>query len=190
MAKNRTLLSRIGLIIMGLGVASSAFWFGATTKESLVQDNSLSSSPDYFITKVAVKKFDDTGALVETLHAEQTLHYIARSTTLLENPSVERRNVSGKWTAKADKGVIEDGSDDILLTDNATATKQYLDAEDIQLMADNVHYLDNDQTLTSYGNATLLSTQGKTSAETITTFVHSEEVIMTGSVRGLYESIR
>lgn len=190
MVVNSTQLNRFALIVVALGIASSAFWFGTSTKESLVQNDSLSTSPDYFITQVEVKKFNESGLLVETLNAEQTLHYIAKSTTLLEKPSVERRNTSGKWSAKADKGIIEDGSNDILLTDNATATKQYLDAEDIQLVADNVHYLDRDQTLTSYGHAALLSTQGKTTAETITTFIHSEEVIMTGSVRGQYETIR
>ncbi|MCB5160564.1 LPS export ABC transporter periplasmic protein LptC [Marinomonas algarum] len=183
-------LGKIALAIIVAVVVSSAFWFGANTTTNLVPTSVLSTSPDYFITQVTVKKFDQEGALVETLNAEQTLHYIAEAKTILEKPSVERRIEAGKWQAQADKGLIEDGSNDILLTENATATKQHLGSDDIRLVADNVHYLDKDQTLTSYGNAALLSTQGETSAEEITTYLHSEEVLMTGSVRGKYETIR
>lgn len=179
------------LLIIGAAIliAAALGWYGTGPKAYLVETDSLSSSPDYFITKVKVKEFDNDGTLIEKLDAEQTLHYIAKSRTLLENPSVERYSKSGHWNAKADKGVIEDGSNDILLTQNARATKKYLQSEDIKLSADNIHYLDNDKSLTSYGNATLLSTQGETSAGEITTYINSEEVVMTGSVRGKYETI-
>ncbi|ETI61618.1 LPS export ABC transporter periplasmic protein LptC [Marinomonas profundimaris] len=178
------------LFIMAVAaLVVSLFWYGATPKQNLVQTDSLSTSPDYFITQVQLKEFDAGGQLIETLNAKQTLHYIAQSKTLLEQPSVQRHSQSGSWSAKADKGVIEDGSNDILLTDNATATKKYPLSEDIILNADSVHYLDQDQSLTSQGNATLTSTQGVTSAGTITTYINSEEVIMTGSVRGKYETI-
>jgi len=168
--------------------AALVFWYGATPIQNLVQTDSLSSSPDYFITQVKVKEFDVDGLLIETLNAEQTLHYVAKSRTLLEKPSVERHSKSANWSAKADKGVIEDGSNDILLTNNAKATKKYLQSEDIKLNADSMHYLDSDQSLTSHGNAILISTQGETSAGTITTYINSEKVIMTGSVRGKYET--
>ena len=187
----KTLTKPKSLLIIGatLIVIASLGWYGATPIQNLVQTDSLSSSPDYFITKVKVKEFDADGLLIETLDAEQTLHYIAKSRTLLETPHVERYSKSGHWSAKADKGVIEDGSNDILLTENARATKKYLQSEDIKLSADNIHYLDKDQSLTSYGNATLISTQGETSAGEIKTYINSEEVVMTGSVRGKYETI-
>ncbi|SHF61068.1 lipopolysaccharide export system protein LptC [Marinomonas polaris DSM 16579] len=187
----KTLTKPKSLLIIGatLIVVASLGWYGAAPIQNLVQTDSLSSSPDYFITNVKVKEFDADGLLIETLDAEQTLHYIAKSTTLLQTPNVERYSKSGHWSAKADKGVIEDGSNDILLTENARATKKYLQSEDIKLSADNIHYLDKDQSLTSYGNATLISTQGETSAGTITTYINSEEVVMTGSVRGKYETI-
>jgi lipopolysaccharide export system protein LptC len=181
--KNLSIIGAALLLVVSLG------WYGTSPMQNLVQTESLSSSPDYFITKVKVKEFDTNGTLIETLDAEQTLHYIAKSKTLLETPSVERYSKSGHWSAKADKGVIEDGSNDILLTENARATKKYLQSEDIKLSADNIHYLDKDQSLTSYGNATLISTQGETSAGIITTYINSEEVVMTGSVRGKYETI-
>jgi lipopolysaccharide export system protein LptC len=179
------------LLITGAAIilAASLGWYGVTPKTNLVETDSLSSSPDYFITKVKVKEFGEDGALVEIMDAEQTLHYIANSRTLLESPNVERYSKSGHWSAKADKGVIEDGSNDILLTENARATKKYLHSEDIKLSADNIHYLDNDKSLTSHGNATLISTQGETSAGEITTYINSEEVVMTGSVRGKYETV-
>lgn len=177
------------LTLVMLGLITASFWYGTTPTKNLVETNSLTSSPDYFITKVSVKKFDHTGSLIETLNAEQTLHYISKSKTLLESPEVERRSKSGSWNATADKGVIEDGSNDILLTQNARATKKYLQSEDIFLNADNVHFLDKDQSLTSYGKAALLTIQGETFADKITTYINSEEVIMTGSVRGNYETI-
>lgn len=178
------------LLIIGAAIliAAALGWYGTVPKAYLVETDSLSSSPDYFITKVKVKEFDADGSLAETLDAEQTLHYIAKSTTLLESPKVERYSKSGYWSAKADKGVIEDGSNDILLTENARATKKYLQSEDVKLKADNIHYLDSNKSLTSYGNATLTSTQGETSAGIITTYINSEEVEMTGSVRGKYET--
>ncbi|WP_111638982.1 LPS export ABC transporter periplasmic protein LptC [Marinomonas shanghaiensis] len=183
-AKN-LFLSGATLILFAL-----TFWYGTIPTRNLVETDSLSSSPDYFITDVKVREFDSSGQLIETLDAEQTLHYIAKSRTLLEKPSIERQSTSGSWSAKAEKGVIEDGSSDILLTENARATKKYLQSEDIQLSADNVHYLDKDQSLTSYGNATLISPQGNTTASEITTYINSEEVVMTGSVRGQYETVR
>ncbi|RBP80585.1 LPS export ABC transporter periplasmic protein LptC [Marinomonas rhizomae] len=179
------------LLLIGAALIISAFlgWYGVTPTTNLVETDSLSSSPDYFITKVKVKEFDIDGRLIEELDADQTLHYTAKSKTLLESPNMERYSKSGHWSAKADKGVIDDGSNDILLTENARATKKYLQSEDIKLSADNIHYLDQNKSLTSYGNATLTSTQGETSAGKITTYINSEEVVMTGSVRGKYETI-
>ncbi|GAA0220830.1 LPS export ABC transporter periplasmic protein LptC [Marinomonas primoryensis] len=189
MLKKMVRFNSLLFIGAALVLVASLFWYGATPKQNLVEANSLSSSPDYFITQVKVKEFDINGMLVETLNAQQTLHYITKSKTLLEFPSVERHSISGSWSAKADKGVIDDGSNDILLTNNARATKKYLQSDDIKLTADSVHYLDKDQSLTSQGNATLISVQGETSASTITTYINSEEVFMTGSVRGKYETI-
>lgn len=169
---------------------SSAFWFGASPKQNLVATASFDTSPDYFVTQVKITAYNTEGELVETLNAKQTLHYVAQSRTLLETPNIERFFANGYWNAKADKGIIDDGSSDILLTKNAQAVKKYRLSENIQLIADNVHYLEQDQSLTSYGNAILVSTQGETSADKITTYIHSKEVLMAGSVRGKYETIR
>ncbi|TYL48065.1 LPS export ABC transporter periplasmic protein LptC [Marinomonas sp. IMCC 4694] len=171
-------------------VLSAVFWLGTSPKQNLVATDSLSTSPDYFITQVKITAYNTNGELVETLNAKQTLHYVAQSKTLLESPNIERFSETGYWNAKADKGIIDDGSSDILLTENAQAIKKYRLSENIQLVADNVHYLEQDQSLISYGNAMLISTQGETSAGKITTYIHSEDVLMTGSVRGKYETIR
>jgi lipopolysaccharide export system protein LptC len=175
-------------ILLAVLLAAS-FWYGTTPKKNLVQVESLSSIPDYFVTQVNVKEFNSDGVLIEVLNATQTLHYVSESKTIIEYPSVERKSESGSWSAKADKGVIHDGSNDILLTENASATKSYLQSEDITLSANSIHYLDKDQSLTSQGNPMLFSTQGETSADKITTYINSEEVIMTGSVRGQYETL-
>lgn len=172
-----------------LTLVATSFWYGTAPIKNLVETDSLSTSPDYFITKVNAKEFDSSGSLIETLNAEQMLHYVSEAKTLLESPKVERRSKSGGWNATANKGVIEDGSNDILLTQNAKATKKYLQSEDIVLNANNVHYLDKSQSLTSYGNAMLLTIQGETFADKITTYINTEEVVMTGSVRGNYETI-
>lgn len=185
----KTFVFRIIPFIAGLfTLAALSFWYGASPSKNLVPTKSLSSSPDYFITKLNAKEFNTDGLLIETLNAEKTLHYVNQSKTLLEKPNINRQSKTGSWSAKADKGVIEDGSNDILLTKNARAIKKYLTSEDITLSADNVHYLDKDQSLTSSGDTMLFSIQGKTSANTITTFINSEEVVMTGSVRGKYET--
>ncbi|RBO82552.1 LPS export ABC transporter periplasmic protein LptC [Marinomonas aquiplantarum] len=170
-------------------IALALFWYQAAPKVNLLSTDSLSSTPDYFITEVTAQRFDPQGKLIETIHAEQTLHYIQAAKTLLEQPNVDRYSTSGSWHAEARQGAIEDGSNDILLTDNVTAVKKYQGSEDVLLNADTIHYLDQDKSLTSQGNATLTSNQGKTSAGTITTYINSEEVIMTGSVRGNYETI-
>ncbi|MBJ7537715.1 LPS export ABC transporter periplasmic protein LptC [Marinomonas transparens] len=176
-------------LIAALGVlAAFLLWYGVSPPQNLVQTESLSSSPDYFITRVEVKGFDENGLLIETLDAEKTLHYIKEKRTLLDRPHIKRNSISGSWNAKADKGLIEDGSRDILLTDNVTASKTYLTSPDITLSSDNMHYLDSTKSLTSYGSAKLFSTQGWTIANTITTYIDSEKTVMTGSVRGQYET--
>ncbi|WP_229426379.1 LPS export ABC transporter periplasmic protein LptC [Marinomonas profundi] len=177
------------IISLSLGALAFSLWYGIAPKQNLVGTESLSSSPDYFITKVQVREFNAEGVMVETMNAEQTLHYTAKSRTLLEYPTVEHFSPSGSWNAQAEKGAISDGSNDILLTDNANATKKHLQSDDIKLTADSIHYQDANQSLTSQGNAKLISTQGETTAETITTYVNSEDVVMTGSVRGKYETI-
>ena len=185
-------LKALKTVLIGLAAVTlfiMVFWYASKPTQNLVQTDVLSSSPDYFITKISVKAFNDKGLLIEQLSADQAFHYIDKSETLLESPNVERRSDSGSWNAKADKGVIHDGSNDILLTENAKATKKYLQSEDITLTADSVHYLDKNQSLTSSGNATLFSTQGETSASKITTYINTEEVLMAGSVRGKYETV-
>ncbi|WP_137169863.1 LPS export ABC transporter periplasmic protein LptC [Marinomonas sp. FW-1] len=185
----KTLKTRNILLLAAVTVViASISWYSTKPSRNLVESDALRGSPDYFITDVQVKEFDENGGLIETLNAKQTSHYDLKEKTLLEQPSVARYSESGQWHGKADKGVIEDGSNDILLTDNVRATKKYQQSEDIQLSSDNMHYVDKDKSLTSYGAATLISTQGKTSANKITTFINSEEVVMTGSVRGNYET--
>ena len=184
-----TTLKTLTLIVVIISLITAYFWYGTPPKQNLVEEESLSSAPNYFITQVHVKEYNSNGVLIETLNAEQTLHYSDGSKTLLQRPSVERKSESGSWSAKSDKGVIHDGSNDILLTNNASATKKYLQSDDITLNADSIHYLDKDKSLTSQGNPALLSPQGETSADTITTYINSEEVVMTGSVRGKYETL-
>ncbi|WP_460750145.1 LPS export ABC transporter periplasmic protein LptC [Marinomonas epiphytica] len=173
-----------------VGAAGLLFIVGKGPQSNLVTTESLSSSPDYFITQVRVKEFDPSGKLIETLEAAKTLHYLAAKKTLLEFPFVERHADTSSWSAESLQGVIEDGSKDILLTQDAKALKRQVGAADITLSADTVHYLDKDQSLSSYGNAKLYSTQGITSASKITAFINSGEVIMTKPVRGHYEPTR
>ncbi len=177
------------LLLTIAAVAVGGFLWGLKTvsQGNLVASESLKTSPDYFITKVRIKEFDRTGHLIETLNAEQTLHYVKDKKTLLEQPFIERQAELGSWHAKADKGSIEDGSRDILLTENANATKKHINSADITLSSDTIHYLDEDESLTSYGHAKLYSTQGTTTAETIIAYINSEKVVMTRSVRGHYE---
>ncbi|MGR0279561.1 LPS export ABC transporter periplasmic protein LptC [Marinomonas dokdonensis] len=183
----RTAIKYLMLAIVVIAIAA-VFW-GVNTGRvgNLVTSESLSTSPDYFITKVRIKEFDANGKLIETLNAEQTLHYVKDKKTLLQHPYVERQAELGSWNAQADKGSIEDGSRDILLTENANATKKHINSADITLSSDTIHYLDEDESLTSYGHAKLYSTQGTTTAETIIAYINSEKVVMTRSVRGHYE---
>lgn len=164
------------------------FYQGANTVNNLVEVETFNDAPDYFITKVHIKTFDKNGKLIESLKTEQTRHYEAASKTLLVEPIVERSSLTGNWLAKAEAGMIEDGNKDILLTGNAHAIKWHLQSKKIELHSDNVHYLDTDKSLTSYGNAALISSQGETTAEQIVTYINSEEVFMTKSVRGIYET--
>ncbi|MEL0623138.1 LPS export ABC transporter periplasmic protein LptC [Marinomonas arenicola] len=178
-------------ILIGAAVIAlvcGVFFTDTPLTRSLVPTEKLSSTPDYFITNINAKEYDETGMLQETLTATQALHYSQNSRTLLDNPTVRRHQTAGLWHAKGKKGIIEDGSHDILLTDDAVAVKQSVDSPDVILNADNIHYLDSNQSLTSSGHATLHSTQGKTTAKTIVTYINSEEVVMTGSVRGQYET--
>ncbi|BFM48006.1 LPS export ABC transporter periplasmic protein LptC [Marinomonas sp. THO17] len=163
-------------------------WYKNLPHTNLVESESLSSTPDYFITQVVALRYDAQGNLIERINAEQTLHYIQTSRTLLENPNIDRYSISGSWHAHASQGTIEDGSNDILLSRNAEAVKKYKQSEDVILHADTIHYLDQDKSLTSQGDAILISSQGKTSAGKIITYINSEEVVMTGSVRGNYET--
>ncbi len=164
------------------------FYQGTNTVNNLVEVETFNDAPDYFITKVHVKTFDKNGKLTESLKTEQTRHYEATSKTLLVEPIVERSSLTGNWLAKAETGIIEDGNKDILLTGNAQAIKWHLQSEEIEMHSDSVHYLDRDKSLTSYGNATLISSQGETTSEKIVTYINSEEVFMTQSVRGIYET--
>ncbi|REG81770.1 LPS export ABC transporter periplasmic protein LptC [Marinomonas pollencensis] len=171
-----------------IALACGIFFADNPLTQSLVPTEKLSSTPDYFITNINAKEFAENGMIQETLTATQALHYSQESRTLLDNPKVKRHEAAGSWHANGKKGIIEDGSHDILLTDDAVAVKQAIGSPDIILNADNIHYLDSNQSLTSSGNAVLHSTQGKTTATTIVTYINSEEVVMTGSVRGQYET--
>lgn len=185
-----TLVRPKNLVIAGATTALLVFAFyqGANTASNLVAVETFNDAPDYFITKVHVKTFDQQGKLTESLKTEQTRHYEAMSKTLLVSPIVERSSLTGNWLAKAETGIIEDDNKDIILTGNAHATKWHLQSEKIEMLSDSVHYLDRDKSLTSYGNATLISAQGETSAEQIVTYINSENVFMTKSVRGIYET--
>lgn len=185
-----TLVRPKNLVIAGAITALLVFAFyqGANTASNLVAVETFNDAPDYFITKVHVKTFDQQGKLTESLKTEQTRHYEAMSKTLLVSPIVERSSLTGNWLAKAETGIIEDDNKDIILTGNAHATKWHLQSEKIEMFSDSVHYLDRDKSLTSYGNATLISSQGETSAEQIVTYINSENVFMTKSVRGIYET--
>lgn len=169
-------------------IAGFVLWYETKSQHPLISESVLSSTPDYFITQVNSKEFDETGMLVEALKATQALHYIQQAKTLLKKPLVNRYSISGSWNAKSNEGVIDDGSRDILLTGDVVAVKHYPESPDVILNADNVHYLDSNQSLTSYGNAKLYSTQGETTAKRIISYINSEEVVMTGSVRGQYET--
>ena len=187
--KTQKNLRFILIIALLAGLISAFMWYKNMPKVNLVESESLSTTPDYFITNVVAQRFDAQGKLIEVIDSEQTLHYTKASRTLLENPSVDRYSATGSWHAQATQGIIEDGSNDILLSKDAQAVKKYMQSKDVILHADTIHYLDQDKSLTSQGNATLTSTQGKTSAGKIITYINSEEVVMTGAVRGNYETI-
>jgi len=183
-ASHKKLLLGAGSIV----IVTLFFWAGSSDNKNLLQTDNLSSTPDYFITKIHATEFDQNGKLVETLTADKGLHYNKGAKTLLESPKVKRVEKTGNWEAQGKKGIIEDGSSDILLTDDASAIKHYVDSPDITLTADNIRYLDKQQSLTSTGNAKIHSTQGETTADVIVTYINTEEVKMTGSVRGQYEA--
>lgn len=190
MTTNKTFkgLRNILIIVLLCAIITMLIWYKNLPHTNLVESESLSSTPDYFITQVVALRYDAQGNLIERINAEQTLHYIQTSRTLLENPNIDRYSISGSWHAHASQGTIEDGSNDILLSRNAEAVKKYKQSEDVILHADTIHYLDQDKSLTSQGDAILISSQGKTSAGKIITYINSEEVVMTGSVRGNYET--
>lgn len=163
------------------------FWLGVSPKQNLLQLDSLKDTPDYFLTNVEVKSFDDQGEMFETIIADQVKHYNRSSRSLLINPKIDKANNDVLWKAEGDSGVVEDGSRDIMLTGNSKVTKNPGKPEEIQLTADKINYRDIDQILISHGNALLHSPQGRTQAEEIVARIHSEQVEMTGAVRGLYE---
>lgn len=176
------------LICLAVALIMFFLWQNQKKASNLVETSSLSNSPDYFITNISTKAFNHNGELIESINALQASHFIRESKTLLTNPNVSHYSTTGSWSASADMGVLHDGNNDILLTHNALATKTYPSAEDIILKADEVHYLDDEQSLTSQGNAKLISTQGATSAKKITSYINSDKVVMTGLVRGYYEA--
>ena len=178
------------LIISGavIFIALGFFFAGTSSLPNLVETDKVRTMPDYIITNINAKKYDESGALRDTFTATYALHDNLSAQTLLDNPKVKRHELEGTWHATAKKGIIEDGSHDILLTGNAVAAKQFSDSPDIILNADSIHYLDSNQSLTSSGHASLYSTQGKTTAKVITTYINSEKVVITDSVRGQYET--
>ncbi len=185
MKLQKTTIFWIGGIVIAL---STFFRENLMPQENLVTTTNINITPDYFIINLDAKEFDVTGSLIESLSAKKGLHYTKEARTLLTLPQVRKNEKTGEWEAKGKKGIIEDGSHDILIIGEATAVKHYKTSPNITLHADNMHYLDNDKTLTSTGNAKLHSTQGKTSANTIITYTNSKQVKMTGSVKGKYET--
>lgn len=175
-------------VCLTLIMTSFVFLRDTATVNRIVESDLLNDAPDYFINEVYIMTFNKDGVLSETLKAEQTRHYRTQSKTLLVQPAVERFTATGNWAAEANTGIIEEGSKDILLTGEARATKWLRKSNKIELLSDSVHYLEQDMSLTSLGNPTLLSPQGQTTAKKIVTYIDSEKVFMTNSVRGIYET--
>lgn len=175
-------------VCLTLIMTSFVFLRDTATVNRIVESDLLNDAPDYFINEVYIMTFNKDGVLSETLKAEQTRHYRTQSKTLLVQPAVERFTATGNWAAEANTGIIEEGSKDILLIGEARATKWLRKSNKIELLSDSVHYLEQDMSLTSLGNPTLLSPQGQTTATKIVTYIDSEKVFMTNSVRGIYET--
>ena len=169
-------------------VIAAVFFLGFDPKQSLLQGDVLSSSPDYFLTDVQVKVYNQDGTMVERIKASELKHYSKSAKSLLLNPKIERDESPNHWSAKGDNGIIADGSQDILLTGNSEVIRNIDTIDQINLTANQIHYNDSNQQLTSTGKATLQTKQGITSADTIIAHIHTETVSMTGRVRGTYET--
>lgn len=167
-------------------IVSAVFW-GYSPSLSLIQEASLSSSPDYFLIDVDIKDHDQTGKIIETIHAKEIKHYNLSSESILSYPKIQRDDGASRWQASGDSGIIMDSSRDITLTDNSEVIRNIDTPEQIRLQANIIHYNDALQTLDATGEALLQSRQGLTQATNITANIKSEQVRLNGQVRGHYE---
>ncbi|EAQ65373.1 hypothetical protein MED121_21917 [Marinomonas sp. MED121] len=178
-------------IILGIMlVFGFTFWFGLTPTQNLVQKSILETAPDYFIENVNTKTFDINGALIETLDAKEIKHFPAPGETRMIEPVISKTLNSDTWIAAGNTGLMKDLNKDIIFTGNAKIIHLPETQAETTITSNTIIYTDQDQSLTSFGNAKVVSPQGTVNAETITAFSKSNQVTMQGSVRGSYEQNR
>ena len=178
------------LIFGTLIVFGFTFWVGLTPKQTLVKKSILESAPDYFLEEVEAKTFDINGRLVEKIVAEEIKHFPLSGESRLKKPTITKIQTDNQWTALSDTGLMKDAERDIIFNGSAKIINQSEQKTTTTITSDTMIYADKDGSLTSIGNATVISEQGNVKADTITAFSHSSKVTMQGSVRGSYEQNR
>lgn len=177
----------ISIVLAAIILASATFWFGVKTKNTLVETDSLSSTPDFFAQGIAILQYDKTGNLTQELHAKELKHNQTTKQTKLVAPLLIQYQDNNSWHIGSNFGDITKETD-ILLSGNVTATKDEGTDKAVTLLADKMLLNSTKNIIKGTGNITINSAQTNIQADSITLLINSNEINLEGSVRGTHEA--
>lgn len=178
------------LFISGLLLSLLAFYMGLSPKQSLIEVEALDSAPDYFITDFKIVAFDLSGSKVETLSAKELKHYNETNESYLKQPNMSKSQLDGSWIAKSDSGLLNDATKEINLHGKSEIIHTSKSGNTVHLNADNILYNETKQEIFATGNASLLSSTGKTQATDIGVNINDETISFSGEVNGQYKTAK
>ncbi|MCZ2723036.1 LPS export ABC transporter periplasmic protein LptC [Marinomonas sp. 15G1-11] len=178
------------LFFGGLLLFFLAFYMGLTPKQSLIEAEALDSAPDYFLTDVDIKIFNQDGTAIETLSAKELKHYNESNESYLTQPNMSKSQQGNNWIAKSNFGLINDSSKDIYLNGDSEIIHTNYSGGTIHLNADIILYKETTQEIFATGNSYLLTEAGETQANDIGVNINDETISLSGEVNGQYKTAK
>lgn len=179
----------LGLVSVAL-VFALIFILGNKPTLYLIEEQKLQTSPDYFLENVHSKSYDVDGTLFEEVIANTANHYNDSQKTLLTKPNITRIQVDSNTVAIADTGTINDATRNFTLAGNASIERTDNAAKKVRIDAKTIIYDDAAQLIVGEENATLTSSQVKTSSSTLIYNLIYETMSLDGDVTSNYEPLK
>lgn len=174
-----------GMLALGI-IAILVFLLGNQPTLYILEEQKLTSAPDFFLEGVKSKSYDSEGLLKEVISAKTANHFLQQQTQL-EQPVIETFQNNNRTIASAEKGLIEDSSNIISLSKNALITRVDNNQTVLNMSANDIIYNGEQNTIIGQGNSILTSAQGRTVSDTIEFNTVENTATLSGGVKGHYD---